>query len=305
MKKDDITSIINYCTNDYRYLSICINEVRCFSKQVLVNVCDHFFNGMPENREMLHRSYAEHLDCKFIEYKYDPNKVYGSYKTIDPKHVDWTHYWHSTGRYVSYPFATGEYLLFLDVDEIVDGHRFKTWLDSGEYHKYDALRMLSYFYFRSASNRSQSTHPLSLLLKKSAIEHEHLLNVFERYGVFMDLEGRKLQNTAGLNSTPLVHHYSWVRTEDELLNKVRLWGHKKDRDWISEIKSEFSQPFSGKDGLFNLRYDQVDPLHDPFKVDVKRLQEMQLYRDKKGFVNVTNVTGDEMRRQSIASIFGC
>ena len=211
MKKHNLSVIINYCTNDYRYLNLCVNEVKCFSKQIIINVCDHLFDGTPENRELLHRSYAEHPDCEFIEYKYDPNKAYGSYKTIEPGYEDWTHYWHSTGRYVSYPFASGEYLLFLDVDEIVDGHRFKAWLDSGEYQKYDALRMLSYFYFRGASHRSQSTHPASLLLKKSAIEHEHLLNVLERYGVFMDLEGRRLQNTAGLSGLPLVHHYSWVR----------------------------------------------------------------------------------------------
>ena len=38
-------TIINFCSNDYSYLRHCIDGVKPFSSQVIVPVCDHFFDG--------------------------------------------------------------------------------------------------------------------------------------------------------------------------------------------------------------------------------------------------------------------
>lgn len=44
-----VATVINYCTNDYKFIGYCIAEAGAFSAQVIVPVCDHFLDGTPEN----------------------------------------------------------------------------------------------------------------------------------------------------------------------------------------------------------------------------------------------------------------
>ena len=60
------------------------------------------------------------------------------------------------------------------------------------------------------------------------------------------LNVKKTRNVKGINGKPMIHHYSWVRTKDEMLKKVLTWGHNKDRDWVKLIEEEFTRPFNGK-----------------------------------------------------------
>ena len=58
-KSYKIATIINYCTTDYKFIGHCINEAKSFSDQVIVPVCDHFYDGTPEDRELLEKTYKE------------------------------------------------------------------------------------------------------------------------------------------------------------------------------------------------------------------------------------------------------
>ena len=58
--------------------------------------------------------------------------------------------------------------------------------------------------------------------------------------------------------TPFVHHYSWVRTKEEMLKKVENWGHKHDKNWTSLIEEEFSRPFNGTDFVHGYSYNIVE-----------------------------------------------
>ena len=65
-----ITTVINYCSNDYRFIKKCIDEAKKFSHQVIVPVSDHFFDGTKENRDLLNLTYLENPTCEFIEYEF-------------------------------------------------------------------------------------------------------------------------------------------------------------------------------------------------------------------------------------------
>ena len=250
-------TIINYCTNDYRFLRPCIEAAQRFSDQIIIPVCSHLFDGVPENRDLLHQSYSEHPDVQFIEFAYD-EKPYGHYSCLTPEDEDWSHYLHSTARYVGYQFVKEcDQVLFLDVDEVVDQS-----FSVDEWHEYNAVRLPSYFYFREPVFRAIDCFPLNaLLVRKAAIESsEMILDVLERKGLYDQIEGRKM-----VASKPLVHHYSWVRTEAELRQKVRTWGHRHDQNWTALIKKEFAEPFQGIDRIHRFQYETVDPLHDVLK----------------------------------------
>jgi hypothetical protein len=58
---------------------------------------------------------------------------------------------------------------------------------------------------------------------------------------------------------PFVHHYSWVRTEEEMMNKVSNWAHAKDRpNWRDLVKEEFSRNFNGTDFVHGYSYKLVE-----------------------------------------------
>lgn len=276
-----IATIINYCTNDYRFLSHCVREAKVFSSQIIVPVCDHFFNGEPENVDLLHRSYIGHPDVDFVEFAFD-DRPYGIYSSLTKTDPDWIHFWHSTARYVGFASVRSdiEWVLFLDVDEIVDGKRMQEWL--GVFPKKDtAFRFTTFFYFREARFQATKLARCGLLVKKEAITHELLLDVDERRGVFNRLEGEKWEDVYGLDGQPLFHHYSWVKTKEEMLKKVRSWGHHLDKDWEGLIFEEFSAPFRGTDCLYGLTYREVEPFCDVLTTPrVKKVTRLSLFCDQ-------------------------
>ena len=265
-----ISTVINYCTTDYRFLRFCIDEAKKFSQQIVIPVCTHFFNGEPENRALLNQSYQEHPDVQFIEFAYD-EEPYGIYCPLTSSEEDWAHYWHSTARYVGFHFVQEcDHVLFLDVDEIVDATSFSRC----DFKAYNAVRLPSYFYFREPIYRAIDQYPLNaLLVRKAAIESpEMILDVLERKGLYDQIQGPKI-----IYSEPFVHHYSWVRTKPELVQKVRTWGHRHDREWLELIEKEFSESFTGIDRIHGFQYETVDRLHDVLQSVVEKDHSETVY----------------------------
>lgn len=284
----EIASIVNFCTNDYRFLSHCIEGLKFFSAQIVIPVADHFFNGEPENRELLERAYREHPDCEFVEFAYDPEKPYGLNCAKRPKDLDWARHWHSTARMIGYYFLRGEIdrVLFVDVDEIYDGRKFSSWLSSFDFRSYSALRFFCYHYFREARYQSETYCHNGLFADRKKLTPEIILNVDERLGIYNALPGKRKLGVLGLDGLPMIHHYSWVRTKEEMLKKTASWGHHWEKDWPSLIEEEFSQPFRGRDFSTEAAYRTVEPYVDPLLPRELRLQE--------GKASVVRVTPEEI-----------
>ena len=277
-----ITTVINYCTNDYRFLSFAIREAKKFSSHVIVVVADHFFDGKKEDRNLLNHTYKNHPDVRFVEYAFDRKAPYGLYPRKRDDDLKGVQYWHSTSRYIGYHYLPKdcEYVLFIDADEIAEGDRVKRWLDKRDYKHYDAIRFVSYFYFRSASQRAKKETRNALLVRKSAILPETLLDVHERRGTFMSIRGERLEDVRGDDGDPLFHHYSWVKTKSEAKRKVETWGHKNDRNWKDDIKREYSEIKSSEE-IYNFVYEMVDPFCDPLAVSIPSSKMIGDFRNVK------------------------
>lgn len=265
-----IATIINYCTNDFRFIDKCLEEAKIFSKQILVSVCDHFFDGSAENRELLHHTYARHPDCKFIEFAYLPDRLYSQYHNIKPTDTDWAMFWGTTGRYISFLFLEPDidFVLFLDSDEIFEGTEFLDWLETKEHESYEAMRLASYYYALRANFRAKKVVNLPLLVKKEVFKPLTLFNEIDRIGAYMTHAGPKREKIVGLKGIPFVHHYSWVRTREECLQKARTWGHRHDENWPQLIDEAFSgkidRLFGGPHQFFEIEKGYFDPLQAPF-----------------------------------------
>lgn len=261
MRNHSIAAVINFCSNESRFIKACLEETRRFSSQVVVPVCDHFFDGTPENRQLLDRIYAAFPECLFIEYPFIPKKIPKRlWKTIGP-----AHFWHSFSRLVGYSALDEdvETVLFLDADEVPDGRRFAEWLDSSDYQQHQVLKLANYWYFREPENQSLHWEDSAVLVKRRAVQPELLLSKEERDELYNSLPGPKRRHVIGVDGLPLVHHYSWVRTEEEMLKKVRSWGHRADRNWVEMVQKEFQSPFQGTDFVHGYKYQKVTP---PFHI---------------------------------------
>ncbi len=266
-----IGTVISYCTNDYRFISKCIEQAKVFSSQILVVVCDHFFNGEEENRFLLDSTYASHPECQFIEFAYSHEHIYSKYHTIDPASKDWATYWAATTRHIGlqYILPEIEHVLFLDSDEIVEGRRFLAWYQSGKDWEYEVMRFGSYYYAIKANLQSELYVNLPLIVEKCSFQGLTLLNGLERIGAYRSHGGAKREYVLGLDEKPLVHHYSWVRPKQEALHKGRTWSHRNEADWDRLVEDAFQlkniDQIFGSDHRFKTI---ASPYFDPLSVKI-------------------------------------
>lgn len=297
MKKHPIATIVNFCSNESHIIKATLEQALTFSSQVIVSVCDHFFDGSPENLPLLEKIYAAFPECQFVEYPYLPNKVSKKmFKKVDP-----AHFWHSLSRLVGFSFVDEdiETVLFLDADEVPDGKRFRGWLDCSDYMLHSVLKLSNYWYFRDPTNQALQFEDSIVLAHRKAIENEILLHQDERDAIYNLLPGPKRRHVSDSDGNPMFHHFSWVRSKEKMLQKVKSWGHKGDRDWSSLIEEEFSLPFKGIDFVHGYQYKTVI---SPFDICL----EIPLF-EPKGAPKIKKMSDEEMlpfiRQKKFLGIF--
>jgi hypothetical protein len=254
MHQFSVAAIINFCTTEARFLKACIEQVRYFAHQIIIPVCDHFFDGKPENRALLEQIYRSFPDCLFVEFPYLPNK--------SPAYLA------SVSRMVGTQFLHDEIdrLFFVDADEIPEGKKIVSWFNSSDWAQYSVLKLASYWYFREPRYRAQQWEDAILFVQRKTLDASLLLHERERAAIYDALPGPKKCMVTGSDGTPLCHHFSWVRTKQELLKKVTSWGHRKDRNWVDLVEQEYSGPFRGTDFVHGYSYQEIDP--PPFAISL-------------------------------------
>ena len=257
MHKKPVAAVINFCTNESRFLQVCIEQARLFAQQIIIPVCDHFFDGKPENGELLDQIYRSFPDCLFVQYPYIRDKVPREWKNS-------SHFWHSFSRYlaVQHLDPSIETILFLDADEVADGEMFAQWLDNSDYHQHTVLKLANYWYFREPRYQALMWEDSIVLAQRRALNASMLMHEREREAIYELLPGPKRRGVTSPEGEPMFHHFSWVRTKEEMLKKVGSWGHRKDRDWIAQVEEEFSAPFRGTDFVHGYQYKSVEPKFD-------------------------------------------
>lgn len=272
-------TVINFCTNDIRFIEKAVEEALIFSHKVIVVTCDHFFDGTKENISLLHEIYALFPEVTFIQYTYLPDRLYSNYIDISPDDKDWQIYWYSTSRYIGYLFGCKEadYTLFLDVDEIADGKKMKRWLEHKSYYNYSALRFLSYVYFRTADNQATTWTPNATMVKKSHLVPHMIFSGWDRVELFEKISGDKNRKVVGRDNKPLFHHYNWVRSKSECIKKASTSGHHWEKPWNSLIEKEFSYDTFHQDFAFAYDYQKAPVFFDPLSAELSQTKKEQVF----------------------------
>jgi hypothetical protein len=189
-----------------------------------------------------------------------------------PSDEGWTRLWHQTSRYIGFFHLRPEieHLFFIDCDEIPEGERIASWLKSGEYRNYNAMRLLGHYYALRPTLRAKKLQNLALLARRASLEPRFFFHPDERYALFRYIEEPKKYDVRGPDLKPLFHHYSWVRPAGECLQKSDSWGHKSDANWPDEIKRAFEAK-KGEDlfGHLDLDFEEVSQAYfDPLAVPI-------------------------------------
>lgn len=276
----NLASVINFCTYDLRFLHKCIQGVRPFSSQIVIAVCDHLFNGEKEDPTLLQQIYETYPDVDFVEFAYSEDEVYGTPSKLVPNSPGWSTHWHNSARLIATYFLRPdiETVLFLDVDEIFSSPIPEIDLD--------VVRFATYWYFRTSNNCATVYPNGPLLIRRGLLNTEILLNEDERMGMYELVDGSKAQNYL-VGKRPIVHHYSWVRPNQEIKKKISAWGHHWERDWkkLLEQESDFVRRYS---------YEKVKSYWDPLKEEI--------CLQPKGKRDIPKVTPKEIFRMEIIQI---
>lgn len=247
MKK--ITTIINYCTNDYVFLKPCIDSALQFSGKVIVPFCTKYHDGTDQDESLLLKSINENPNAEFVQFDYDSTK---------------SSRWHcNVSRKIGIELSpkNTDYFMFLDTDEIVEPDTFIKWFKSQEEQEtlMDSYRLANYFYFRDFQYQAIDWEDSIALVKNGPNVHNDdiVFNNEERHAFFYHAIRR--QRMCTWDNKPFIHHYSWVRTHQGMLKKVQAWSHRHDRDWVSLVNKEFEAPFRGHDLVHNRQYITVEP----------------------------------------------
>jgi hypothetical protein len=247
-----IGTVISYCTLDHRFIRFCVESVKPFSSQIIIVSADHFFDGTSEDIELLNKTHEEISDSMV-------DKIIYKWKS------DLPHYWHNMSRWVGLENLKDniEYVFFLDADEIMDSASFKIWLlNENLFRQFNAFTFYCYWYFREARYRAKTLENAGLLINRKWLTRENMFTRNERMGILQAIPNAAIAN--GVALAPMLHHYSWVRTKEEMLRKVKAWGHRNDTDWVKLIEEEFTHEFNGTDFLpgHHYQYEIVEPVHD-------------------------------------------
>jgi hypothetical protein len=260
--KHKIATVINYCSNEFRFLEHCIKQAEKFSRQIIITVSDCFFDGSKENIKELNYIFSNFSNCIFLYYPY--------FLPLVPKKLIkqiGDNFCCTFTRLLGWAYLSKEieYVFFLDADEIVEANKFLQFLDNFDYKSYDAIKLSNYWYFREDKYRAKYYEDSCVLARKAALSRKKLLQEGDRFAAFNNVKGKTISKVNGCDDLPFIHHYSWVRTKKEMLKKVTTWGHKKERDWVDLVEREFLKEFSGKDFVHGYSFDEVKPV---FNIDL-------------------------------------
>jgi len=237
-----VATVINYCSNEYRFVRACVEAVASVSAQVLIPVADHFFDGTPENATLVEWTRVENPESTLIPYAWTPGQ--------EPR------YWHNYSRLVGarHVSADVDWVFFLDADEIVDTALFAQFIATLPAADFRSCRLANYWYFREPIYRATTLEESGLLVRRRLSERVDLHHRKERAQFLAKSSPRFVT----MNGEPMIHHYSWVRTKDEMLRKVRTWGHRSDKNWVARVEQEFSRPFNGTCFVHDYRFVEVE-----------------------------------------------
>ena len=241
-----LSVVVSYCSNDKCFIKPLIEQCKIFADEIVVVSCSHFFNGEKDSE---------------LEDLTDFGVTHHIFDFLSDKDIK---YHHNYARFKGLELSTKEFVLFLDADEIPDGNLMQNYLRDYELKHNSLINFKCHWYFREPTFRARNCEICGLLAHRSLLTENLFFTPLERWSY-------KLYNIPSLensdyNGFVIMHHFSWVKTKSQMLQKVASWGHHGDKNWNHLIEKEFESEFSGFDFVHRYKFDTVVNL---FNIELK------------------------------------
>ena len=252
---NQVAVIVNYCSLEREFLPKVLAECAHFASEIVVSVGTHLYNGTPEDPEHLEALRAQHTGVRFAQYQVEAHIDLTAQKGVEHRpHA----YWPNVARWTGVQaLDEPQWVLFLDADEIPDGPRMRAWLEQTHLDFNCCYHLANYWYFKSPNNQALTWEQTTILIHRNKFAEEHIFSDRERDSLGFVPGIKNAENVTGLDSLPLIHHLSWVRSESVLLTKINTWSHRDQiSDPVKYVKHIFSDS-SINDIVHKYRYRYV------------------------------------------------
>lgn len=286
MTSIELSAVITYCSIDSNIVEHCIKSVLDICDEVILVYCDCLFDGTIELDDTISQLRSRYESITFICVKWRPNINFAIFEGQP------NFFWHCMMRYTGYTKSRGKYILSLDSDEVMDP-LFKDYVSDKVYEAYTMTRFEAYWYFREPVFLARQTEPgCSLIKREIALDRNKTFSIMDRGGCFINIEDEKCAALRYLYlNKPLCHHFSWVRSRENLYKKVRTWGHSTAYDWNKILDKELSSPFSLVDPIHGYQYDIVE---DKFGIGPQTYETKECYKHGIHFVIPKGITEEQL-----------
>lgn len=244
--KHNITAVILYCSLDKRFFKHCVKNLLECGIKVQVVAFDHLFGGEPDEIELYDH---EDVNYKMLACGGGPSPL--RYEAI--------------ARWSGLHQTNSQYTLFIDPDEIVDPIPFKAWLDTGDYLHKKSWKLRQYGYLLHPTYRIHKPMYNTILCETSYAKSLPF-KVAARWDAYWNNTNRISRWTGklGINKDfgiyrgePFIHHYTSVRSLEEMQKKVKNWSHAPDRnDWADKVSKMWRE--ANEKQIGGLTYDVVE-----------------------------------------------
>lgn len=232
-----ISVVISYCSNDKCFIKPLIEQCRLFCDDIVIVSCSHFFNGEKDvDLEDLNDSGIIHHVFDF-----EPDK--------DIK------FHHNHARFKGLHLSSREFVLFLDADELPDGTLMANFISETNMNHETIINFKCNWYFREPIFKAKNQEICGLLAHRSKLTENLFFTPLERWSY--KLYNIPSMENADYHGLVIMHHFSWVKTKNQMLKKVSSWGHHNDKNWANLIEKEFDNDFSGFDFVHGYRFETV------------------------------------------------
>ncbi len=264
-----LSIVINYCSNEAIFIRPLLQQCTKLQNnvdpevqiKVIVSIGSHLYDMSPESPSHIMDLQREFPSVHFVWYQVtEPCPA----PPKNPLQQRPKAYWHNIARMEGFAHVRpSSWVLFLDADEIPDATLFGQWVSNilPTIPHDVALKLANYWYFRQPIYQATQFEDSPVLIHSTRIGNslsESLMTDNERDGIIVATKTACVRNVVHHQTKlPMIHHFSWVRPHDQLIRKVKLWGHQNDADWEALIENELSQPFAGKDFVHGYSFTEV------------------------------------------------
>lgn len=244
------STLIIFSGLDDPFLDVCLDGVIPASERVLALAYDRLFDGSDDRagvEAMVARNANKNVEMEILPLPENPTED------------DW--FYHNWLRREGFRRleASADYTLFLDGDEVAEPAALRAWRDRYGPRPGNFF-FPCHFYFREPIYQSLTPHASPRMARND------LLRAALGWGGEAFVRDNKVDR-ASYDFEPrypvpeiLFHHFSFVRTKEQMLRKVRTWADRYERPrdvWEALVEREFSRPFTGRDFRWGYSYRTV------------------------------------------------